>query len=284
MEFNFEGIDEIIKINFDFSKSELINALEPDDSIPVIIPEKFSKYQIDLFKEILEKINKMEKISEEEQFLSKSKVLKPLFDYFKMKNEIMDLFDELKTPFYKVSYLYYDDLLFDIDEHVNNQLSNLTTVFWYFKTEKEALEKWSDLILLRSKKSYPRMVVKIDNDNKIINITHPTFKIFYYEDEKEKVYKFNKNMKTQIISSLYKIERIDNFSLHVKNSSHKFSDYLSYKIVKGVDDDTYEFNYDTDEDVHAFKEDFLNDTSDDEEDEGFKEDFLNEDEDDEDDT
>jgi len=63
MKFQFEGLDEIVEINYDFSTSEFISVLEPDESILVLILEKFPKYSIYLFKELLEKITNNQELT-----------------------------------------------------------------------------------------------------------------------------------------------------------------------------------------------------------------------------
>ena len=88
MKFQFEGYiyeddtKDYLEIDFNFvEKSEFIKALDPDVSIPILIPEKFPKYQIDLFKELLEKITN-NTLDDDDNNLLHSKLLKPILDYF----------------------------------------------------------------------------------------------------------------------------------------------------------------------------------------------------------
>jgi hypothetical protein len=110
MKFQFEGYiypdetKDYIEIDFDFlGKSEFIKALDPDVSRPILIPERFSNYQIDEFKEILEKITNKEELTEEDKHLCKSKVLKPLFEFFMMNSEFIKILDAI--PENKIYYM-----------------------------------------------------------------------------------------------------------------------------------------------------------------------------------
>ena len=97
MKFQFEGYiysddKDYIEIDFDFmEKSEFIRVLEPDLMVPIMIPERFEKYQIDEFKVILEKITNKEELTDEDRYLCKTKVLMPLLEYFRMDREVMDM-------------------------------------------------------------------------------------------------------------------------------------------------------------------------------------------------
>ena len=108
MKFQFEGYEyeddkDYIEIDFDFmEKSEFIRVLEPDFMIPVMIPERFEKYQIDEFKCMLEKITNKEEITEEDKYLCNSKVLKPLFEYFRIDKEI----NEIKIKYYFIQKVH----------------------------------------------------------------------------------------------------------------------------------------------------------------------------------
>lgn len=96
MKFRFEGLDEIIEIDFNFLKySEFIQAMEPDRESEIYISELFSKLQIGLLKEVLEK-GKGKRFTKEEMYLIKSESLKPLFDFFKFNEDFRKDFYEVE--------------------------------------------------------------------------------------------------------------------------------------------------------------------------------------------
>jgi len=122
MKFQFEGYEykddkDYIEIDFDFmEKSEFIRVLEPDLTIPIMIPERFEKYQIDEFKKILEKMTRKEELTDGERHLCKSEVIIPLLEYFKMDEELINEMDFPKPKIessVKIEFLekgYDDDL------------------------------------------------------------------------------------------------------------------------------------------------------------------------------
>jgi len=112
MKFQFEGYiydddtKDYLEIDYNFMEnSEFIKALDPDELIPILIPEKFPKYQIDLFKELLEKITN-NTLDEDDNNLLHSKLLKPLMDYFII--EVEDLTHKItftdETNSYDLTY------------------------------------------------------------------------------------------------------------------------------------------------------------------------------------
>ena len=134
MKLQFEGYiypegKDYIEIDFDFSQSLLIEAVEPDMTIPLYIPETFSKYQIDEFKEMLEKITRKEELTEEDKHLCKSKVLKPLFDYFRMKSEFIKNLDKIpedKTYYNEGIYKPYRKYFWEYKMQMVELLTKLT--------------------------------------------------------------------------------------------------------------------------------------------------------------
>ena len=92
MKFQFEGLDEIVEINFNFKNSNLIQALDPDESIPILIPEKFPKHHIMMFKELLEIMETKPELSDDEKHLGLSFIMTPLIDYFSFDREFKNRF------------------------------------------------------------------------------------------------------------------------------------------------------------------------------------------------
>jgi len=92
MKFQFEGLDEIVEINFNFKNSDFIQALDPDESIPILIPERFPKHHIMIFKELLEIMETKPELSDDEKHLGLSSIITPLITYFSFNKEFKDRF------------------------------------------------------------------------------------------------------------------------------------------------------------------------------------------------
>lgn len=113
MIFQFDGLDEIIEINFNFKNSNFIQALEPDESIPILITEKFPKHHIMIFKELLEIMETKPELSDDEKYLGLSFIMTPLIDYFSFDKEFKKRF-EIKKP--KKSFDVFIEI-YDKDEY-----------------------------------------------------------------------------------------------------------------------------------------------------------------------
>lgn len=140
MKFLFSGVDEVIEINFDFSESLFIQELikehkiSSDDIVEIPLkhskkdefiksdhpieinievsifhlhipehqlPKRFYKYQINLFKELLEKITNGEEFTVDDKYIFNSSVIKPIISYFEFKKE---LFEKFELPSYEIKY------------------------------------------------------------------------------------------------------------------------------------------------------------------------------------
>jgi hypothetical protein len=192
MKFQFEGLDEIIEINYDFSTSEFISVLEPDESIPVLIPEKFSKFSIYLFKELLEKITNKEELTLDDRKIFNTSILTPLIEYFRMNKELKELFNEyyyvlthkfenLDTPWGIIrnpNYNYFE--IFKTFEEAKTKLYQKiieNKFLIYYRLSTEIIEKEDDKedekeIILKIQGSDIKITYEKPNEDTILFIVH----------------------------------------------------------------------------------------------------------------
>lgn len=124
MKFKFEGLDwkdgnDIIEINFNFRKySELIEILEPEEEI-ILIPEKFKREYIFIFKEVLEKIED-NSLTDEEKITLEKGILKGLVNYFKMNKEFYKIIRDRKIGELKITELTKRDNWIYMPSNIKN--------------------------------------------------------------------------------------------------------------------------------------------------------------------
>jgi hypothetical protein len=70
--------------------------LDPDLTTPILVPEKVSRYQVEIFKELLERITNKKEISDEEKNIFNSKIIKPLLNFFDFKKDLLNKFIVVK--------------------------------------------------------------------------------------------------------------------------------------------------------------------------------------------
>jgi len=249
MKFQFEGYEykddkDYIEIDFDFmEKSEFIRVLEPDLTIPIMIPERFTNFQVDEFKGILEKITRKEEITEEDKYLCKSKVLKPLFEYFRMDREVMEKVD-LEMIRGEVYYVEQIDLRIDHRREkwgASVFKNTVRTKPNIYKTKEDAykglvrdfIESYNKALAGDYAGYYSSLEPLIFNDKK---------EIIYYKQE-DRDYSFNISKNFIILeyrydkAMLFEIRKLNLDSLYTpydfdKKHSYSLYDYFSKKELQ----------------------------------------------------
>ena len=272
MKFQFEGYlypdetKDYIEIDFDFlGKSEFIRTLEPDEATPIMIPERFSNYQIDEFKILLEKITKKEELTEEDKYLSKSKVLKPLFEFFMMNKEFMDDIDNIKEDktYYYIQKLECNEATHDYEVELPRpyERNYITKYKTLYKSKEEALKAFRIKLyeLFKSKKTLLDIFCERSKIYKNIESKELYFPIYTFgRCELQEDYFIFRHM-NDYNYTIFKLE-IKKIELkHIQNHkiSHKYEDYkfnfFSY--------DEFEDNHPDDENaiINDDDDEFFND-------------------------
>ena len=163
-----------IEINFDFNEhSHLIKALEPETKT-IEIPEVFPEYQINLFKEILEKIDSKIPLSLDEKHLANSSVLIPLVKYFDLDSFFKSQCNT-EPEFY---YVVFMKVITDSTDSNDNQ--NETEILSICKSKEQAIHFIKDYLITQEFEDFK---VNVSDTKKTINIKHDE----NYEEEYVKI-------------------------------------------------------------------------------------------------
>jgi hypothetical protein len=162
----------------------------------------------------LEKITRKEKLTEEDKHLCKSKVLKPLFDYFRMKSEFMDEIVQTDCFVLGMEYRYKTLNANDYGQYYDKEDSKSTLE--YFHSYQSAKTRLLENVFKINKEI-------TGFDEKTINPENP--------DEINLLLKFRKNMRVR-----YKNWDNDSIILHelnLKNGERRIINYSHSEYENG---------------------------------------------------